>query len=98
MLSENETELKITCVFDVLVFENCKSDFITDIINDESDFENNAGIIIYIVQKNDSLWNIAKRYHTTTEEILSLNTIENPEKLLVGEKLLILKTSKNKNI
>lgn len=98
MMSERETELKVTCIFDVTAFEKLKTDVITDVSVNENVKENDtAGIIIYIVQKGDTLWDIAKRYHTTIDDIATLNDIENPDKIMVGEKLLILKSS-NKNI
>lgn len=34
------------------------------------------GIVLYFVQKGDSLWNIAKTYHTTVEEIKTQNQLE----------------------
>ena len=43
------------------------------------DLEENTkpfGIILYFVQKGDSLWNIAKTYHTTVEEIKTQNQLE----------------------
>ena len=48
-------------------------------------------IIIYIVQKGDILWDIAKRYNTTMEEILLSNKILNGEDIKVGDKIIIEK-------
>ena len=50
-----------------------------------------AGAIIYMVQPQDTLWKIAKRYRTTVEDILSINEIENPDLIYPGQKLLIIK-------
>ena len=33
-------------------------------------------IVLYFVQKGDTLWDIAKRYHTTVEELKSLNRLD----------------------
>ena len=44
-----------------------------------------------MVQREDSLWSIAKQYNTTIDDILLLNDIENPELIYPGQKLLILK-------
>ena len=99
MMSERETEVKVTCIFDVTVFRTMRTDFLTDITTDENCKNiSNAEIIIYTVQRGDSLWDIAKKYSTTMEDITMLNTIENPEKLVAGEKLLIFKTIPKKNI
>lgn len=49
-----------------------------------------ASITIYMVQKKDTIWNIAKRYSTTVEDIVSTNDIEE-ENLKVGQKIIIEK-------
>ncbi len=46
-------------------------------------------IIIYFVQKGDTLWEIAKKYHTTICEIVRANCIENPDLIYPGQQLLI---------
>ena len=50
-----------------------------------------AGAVIYMVQKGDSLWKIAKKYRTTVNDILAVNDIENPDLIYPGQKLLIIK-------
>lgn len=54
------------------------------------DKKNNPSITIYIVQKGDELWDIAKRYKTTEEEILISNNRDSGE-LLPGDKIIIEK-------
>lgn len=48
-------------------------------------------ITIYYVQPGDSLWKIAKRYYTTVSELVQTNEIENPERLMPGEQIIIQK-------
>lgn len=48
-------------------------------------------IIVYMVQKDDILWDIAKRYNTTVEEIIESNNILSPSNLMPGEKIIIEK-------
>lgn len=48
------------------------------------------GIVGYIVKEGDGLWELAKRYHTTTDGIRSVNGMEN-DILKPGEKILIFK-------
>jgi predicted nucleic acid-binding protein len=64
----------------------------TDEIIDKRD---RPSITIYMVQVGDTLWDIAKRYNTTTEEIILANAIESPNSLMPGEKIII---EKNVNI
>ena len=39
--------------------------------------------------KGDTLWNLAKKYNTTIEELVKINDIENPDVIIVGQKLII---------
>lgn len=45
--------------------------------------------IIYFVQPGDTLWNIAKRYKTTVDDIAAMSGITDPDKLSVGQKIRI---------
>ncbi|MGE5632322.1 MAG: DUF3794 and LysM peptidoglycan-binding domain-containing protein [Caulobacteraceae bacterium] len=49
-------------------------------------------VTIYMVQKGDTLWSIAKRYNTTVDALVKMNNIENPSKLTVGTQIMILKS------
>ena len=46
---------------------------------------------LYIVKKGDTLWNIAKEFGSTVEDIVKANGIENPDVIQIGEKLYIPK-------
>jgi LysM repeat protein len=48
-------------------------------------------VTIYLVQKDDTLWSIAKRYNTTVDALVKLNNIENPSKVTTGMQIMILK-------
>ena len=48
-------------------------------------------VTIYLVQKGDTLWSIAKRYNTTVDALVKLNSIENPSKVTLGMQIMILK-------
>jgi LysM repeat protein len=37
------------------------------------------------------LWKIAKRYYTTVDDLLKINEIEEPDKIIPGIKLIIPK-------
>lgn len=94
MLSEREVEIRVTLAIDAIVTKMIDTTVITDIVlgeKTEDAFQNIASAVIYVVQKGDSLWKIAKKYNTTIENILLVNEIENPEKIYPGQKLLILK-------
>lgn len=46
-------------------------------------------MIIYFVKPGDSLWNIAKKFKSTINEITNINEIENANSINVGDKLYI---------
>ena len=67
---------------------------IADIDCDESsriDKSTQAGITVYFVQSGDEMWDIAKRYHTTADEIVAVNKLDAGAALSVGQQLLIPK-------
>ncbi|MBD3218226.1 MAG: LysM peptidoglycan-binding domain-containing protein [candidate division Zixibacteria bacterium] len=45
--------------------------------------------VFYVVQRGDTLWDIAQTFGTSTHEIINLNNHINPHNLRVGEKLKI---------
>lgn len=64
------------------------------IVDDMSEYVPDDGgnepcIVIYFVQKGDTLWNIAKRYHTTVENIKELNNLD-CDTIYPGQKIKIV--------
>ena len=48
------------------------------------------GIVGYIVQPQDSLWSVAKRFHTTKESVMESNELLE-EKINPGDCLILVK-------
>lgn len=94
MLSGREIELRFLLSFHVHVIEEKEMSIITDIefLEMDKDMLNKvASMTVYVVQKGDTLWKIAKKFNTEIDELLSVNEIEDPNKIYPGQKLLILK-------
>ena len=92
MLSEQEGELRATVTMEAVVTRTETAETVTDMtLEEETAHPPLAGAVIYMVQKGDTLWKIAKRYRTTVEDILAINEIENPDLIYPGQKLLIIK-------
>ena len=92
MLSEREGELRATVTMEAEGKRQETAEVVTDItVEDEKECLPMAGAVIYMVQKGDSLWKIAKKYRTTVADIAAVNEIENPELIYPGQKLLIIK-------
>ena len=55
------------------------------------ELEKCPGLVGYIAKKGDTLWEVAKKYHTTIDAIMETNR-KKEENLQAGEKLLIVKS------
>ena len=53
--------------------------------------EQDYSLVIYIVKKGDTLWNIAKEFGSTVDGIVRANGIEDKDKIYPGQKLYIPK-------
>lgn len=79
-----------------------RSLFETDIFLDETKVVpdhshtpiNNNDIITITVQSGNTLWGIAREYHTTVSSIVSLNDIANPNLIYPGQELNIYQVQK----
>jgi len=94
MLSDKEVELRFLLSFNTRVIEEKEINLIADLACEDMDrheLDRMPGMIVYVVQKGDALWKIAKKYNTSIDELLTINEIENPDKVYQGQKLLILK-------
>lgn len=45
--------------------------------------------ITYTVKSGDTLWSLAREYHTTVDTLVKINNITDPDLIYVGQKLLI---------
>ncbi len=94
MQSDKEVELRIQVSFTGEVIEYNKQNVVVDVeVADlpKDVIEKMASMVIYVVQKNDTLWSIAKKFNTDIDDIVEINEMENPDLLFEGQKLLILK-------
>lgn len=65
-------------------------DFLVEISSVEDEIpKKKASITVYVAQPGDTLWKIAKKYFTTIEQLVKLNTIDNDEGIKVGQKFII---------
>lgn len=92
LASEGEGELRAQIALELQAQRTVERNTVTQIKAEEPAEEQcRPGAVIYTVQSGDSLWTIAKHYHTTVEQILQTNEIEHPQTIYPGQKLLILR-------
>ena len=88
-----EIDVKCSATVDLMAVSRRRYSFICDAAVSERDNEaikNMAGITGYITRENDTLWNIAKKYHTTVSDILETNGLAS-DRVQPKTKLLIVK-------
>ena len=94
MLSATEVELRFLLGLNASVTDSAETAVVTDVAFydiDRSVLDAMPGIVIYTVQRGDTLWSIAKRFNADIDEIVCLNEIEDPNRIFPGQRLLVLK-------
>ena len=89
-IEANTIGIRITLSAWAKVSYKVNKEWIVDVVESENGrAESKASVTIYSVDKGDTLWNLAKKYNTTIEELVKINDIENPDVIIVGQKLII---------
>ena len=93
MLGGDSVEVKAVIAADILVLQPVCEPVITGVRVEPQDvkkLQEMPGIVGYIVQPGDSLWKIAKKFHTTVDNSMELKGLTEHE-IRPGEKLIIVK-------
>ncbi len=93
MLDSNDIEVKVVINLNALVMREHKSAVVNAIREEPLDMEEvraMPGIVCYMVQEDDTLWDIAKRFYTTVDEIIKLNDLPS-ENVKPMDSLLLVK-------
>ena len=94
MIDSNEIEIKAVVNLNAVVLKCRQEEIIREIREEELDMEelqNMPGIVRYLVQPGDTLWDIAKQFYTTSEEIRQLNHLTSDEINPMDSLLLVKK-------
>lgn len=92
MLDGSEMEMKAVIHLDTLVVRQWEEPLIQEITQEPLNLEKMEqmpGIVCYIVQPEDSLWDIAKKFYTTVESIQEINGLQ--EEPSPSDALLVVK-------
>jgi len=93
MLGNDTVEIKATVTLDIFVVNPVCEQVILGIREEPLDMEmlkKMPGIVGYVVQPGDSLWKIARKFHTSVEEIMETNGL-GTSSIYPGDKLILVK-------
>lgn len=93
MVNGEEVEVKAAILLNGLVLEPLELTHMEKVEEEPLDLEkikSLPGMLIYVVQPGDTLWEIAKTYHTTMEQVRALNEMGQQD-VKAGQRLLLMK-------
>lgn len=93
MLDSHDVEVKVVINLNAIVMLGHTNEVISDIREepvDQEEIQNMPGVVCYLVQSGDTLWDIAKRFYTTIDEICELNQLKS-EHIEPMDTLLLVK-------
>ena len=93
MMGGDSVEIRASVALDILVMQPVCETVITDVEEQPLDLkklQEMPGIVGYIVQPGDSLWKIAKKFHTTVESIMAMNDLTD-DVIHPGTRLILVK-------
>ncbi|MBE7029403.1 MAG: DUF3794 domain-containing protein [Clostridia bacterium] len=90
ILSDNVIELRINFNYRITAKKSISQEIIKNIdIEEASGQSMGQGIKVFFCSGDEKLWDIAKKYKTTVDDILIVNNMENCNEVKKGMKLLI---------
>lgn len=93
MMGSDSVEIKAVISLDILVLQPVCEPVITSVAVEPMDLQKLQqlpGIVGYIVQPGDSLWKIAKKFHTTVDNIMTTNGLTDSV-IHPGDRLILVK-------
>lgn len=82
-------ECKIEMELEAKTMDGIQMNMIDNLEMEESREVSMYSMIIYFVKSGDTLWNIAKKFKSTVEDIVRVNEIEDENKIYPGQQLFI---------
>ncbi|MDV4149507.1 DUF3794 domain-containing protein [Clostridium sp. AL.422] len=86
----NAISVRATISLSLKSYYKVNKNYIKDVLEGaEEAKEKKASVTIYVVGDGESLWDLAKKYNTTVDELQKLNELDGEEKIKPGCKLII---------
>lgn len=87
--SDGMIDCKVDLEFNNETYDNGNINIIDEIEMSEQENNLNPSMIVYIVKEGDTIWDIAKKYKTTMQDIINVNNLDNGDMIIIGQKLFI---------
>lgn len=97
MMGGDTIEVKAVLTLDLFVLQPIREQVITNVTVEPMDMnrlQQLPGVVGYIVQQGDTLWNIAKKFHTTVENVMVTNGLTD-SMIYPGDQLILVKEIAN---
>ncbi len=91
IVNSGNIDSNIELEFNISISKNEKLNIINEISLNETRENNIYSMVIYFVKPGDTIWKIAKKFRSTTDDIVRVNGIEDPNKIYPGQQLYIPK-------
>ncbi len=90
VLPDESIDVKIDLNFTAISGKDTSISIIDEIQQDEQNkVQSQYSMVIYFVKPGDTVWKIAKKFNSTVEDIVRINSIEDVNNLPVGKQLFI---------
>lgn len=88
ILSDNSVQIRANIKINAVVFECCNEKVVDDISVSDNPIDNGSSLFIYYSHKGEKLWDIARKYNTTVNRIMSENELD--DDVLLNDKALLI--------
>ncbi len=96
LIGDGNIDTKIDLLFDIGMYNTANINVIDEITSEDNIKNNPYSMTIYFVKKEDTLWNIAKRFKSTKEDIMRINEIDDESKITRRSTTIYSKVCKHK--
>ena len=90
-LSGEEVTVEMEIGIDNSNSVNKEISYINNVVQKENDCRSDYNMFLYFVKSGDTIWNIAKKFKVSMQDVIDMNNLENPDKINVGDRLYIMK-------
>ena len=88
LISENQIEIQAEIYIFAEIYEECESDCVSDLIENNEALGIDDSIIIYYCDEEETVWNVAKRFSTPVSSLMEQNGLS--DDLISSQSILVI--------